>query len=462
MIDPHRLRQQAEEKLARTPKDGVSHSPEETRNILHELRVHQIELEMQNDELRRAQEDQDVSRARYFDLYDMAPVGYCTLSETGLILEANLTAATLLGVPRGELARKPITRFIHQEDQDIYYRHRKLLSETGEPQSCEFRMQRPDAAVFWAHLRATASQDDGKAPTCRIVLTDITARKRNEEALRVSEERYRSILNASPDGIVIVDIDGFIRMASPRSAELAGVDQADDIFGQPVIGFVAPEDRERASAHLLLLFQGQALGALEYRGVRADGSTYDMEVTADSIRDAGGRPTQLVIMIRDISPRKQAEKEILALSKFPLENPNPVLRIARGGEILFTNPPGLALLAAWNTEVGGKAPEKWQTRIQEALESNQSKSGIEEEVAGTILSMTLAPVPEAGYANVYALDITARKQAEEQMAKRMDELRRWQTVTLGREGRNAELKREVNALAARLGQPPPYGSVEAK
>ena len=138
------------------PATGLS--PEEARQTLHELRVHQIELEMQNEELRRAQVELDASRARYFDLYDLAPVGYCTLSEQGLILEANLTAATLLGVPRGALVKQPITRFILAEDQDIYYLHRKRLFETGAPQACELRMVRKDGAPFWAHLEATAAR----------------------------------------------------------------------------------------------------------------------------------------------------------------------------------------------------------------------------------------------------------------------------------------------------------------
>ncbi len=102
--------------------------------------MHQIELEMQNEELRRPQAELDAARARYFDLYDLAPVGYCTLSEKGLILEANLTAATLLGVARGALVKQPISRFILKEDQDIYYLHRKQLFETGEPQTCELRI----------------------------------------------------------------------------------------------------------------------------------------------------------------------------------------------------------------------------------------------------------------------------------------------------------------------------------
>ena len=119
---------------------------------LHELQVHQIELEMQNEELRRAQEELEVSRARYFDLYDLAPVGYLTLSEKGLILEANLTAAKLLGLARAALVKQHLSRFILSEDQDIHYRHRNRLLATGGPQSWELRLLRKDAAPFWARV----------------------------------------------------------------------------------------------------------------------------------------------------------------------------------------------------------------------------------------------------------------------------------------------------------------------
>ena len=134
-----------------------------SRQLLHELRVHQIELEMQNEELRRAQEELEASRARYFDLYDLAPVGYFTLSEEGLILEANLTAARLLGVARGALVKQPLTRFILPEDQDIYYLHRKQLFETGAPQ---VRVADAEAGrrPFWARLEATTAQDGDGAP----------------------------------------------------------------------------------------------------------------------------------------------------------------------------------------------------------------------------------------------------------------------------------------------------------
>jgi len=158
-------------------------SPEAARRALHELRVHQIELKMQNAELRRTQEELEGSRARYFDLYDLAPVGYFTLDEWGLILEANLTAAKLLGVARSALVKWPLSRFILPEDQNIHYQHFKPLLGTGVPQSWELRLLRKDAAPFWARVEATTAQDADGASVCRAVVSDITERKRSEEQM---------------------------------------------------------------------------------------------------------------------------------------------------------------------------------------------------------------------------------------------------------------------------------------
>ena len=182
------LRRQAEEialrKADQSPENIAALSPEETQLMLHELRVHQIELEMQNEELRRAQVDLGAVKARYFDLYDLAPVGYCTLSEQGLIQQANLTAATLLRAARGALTQLPLASFIFKEDQDIYYLFRKRLFESGEAQSCELRMVKDDGTQFWAHLAATAAQGADGEPELRAVLNDITAQKQADERIQ--------------------------------------------------------------------------------------------------------------------------------------------------------------------------------------------------------------------------------------------------------------------------------------
>ena len=163
---------------------------------LHELQVHQIELEMQNDELRRTQEELEVSRARYFDLYDLAPVGYVTLSEKGLIVEANLTAAKLFGVARSALVKQPLSRFILPQDQDTYYLHRKALLETGAPQAWECRLLKKDAGQFWAQVEATTAPGVDGAPVCRAVVSDITERKLEAEKRAKVETQYRQLQKA--------------------------------------------------------------------------------------------------------------------------------------------------------------------------------------------------------------------------------------------------------------------------
>ncbi len=190
------LRQQAERVLKQTalsPEDSETLSSAATRQMLHELRVHQIELEMQNEELRESQLALDVVRARYFNLYDLAPVGYCTISEPGLILQANLTAAGLLGTTRGALIKKPLSKFIAKEDQDLYYLHRKKLIETGEPQSCELRMVKQDGTQFSVYLSATVAQNTDGAFEVRAVLSDVSER---EHLYKMLQERNVAIEDA--------------------------------------------------------------------------------------------------------------------------------------------------------------------------------------------------------------------------------------------------------------------------
>jgi two-component system cell cycle sensor histidine kinase/response regulator CckA len=179
----------AQELAVGMPDNLDALSPEDARKVLHELRVHQIELEMQNEELRRVQEELEASRARYFDLYDLAPVGYLSVTERGLIVEANLTFATMLGRSRSALLRQPLTRFVLPGDEDIYWLHRKPLFETGAPRVCELRMVRTDGSQFWARLEETVTREADGATVCRIALSDVTEHKRLEnEGAKLQEQ----------------------------------------------------------------------------------------------------------------------------------------------------------------------------------------------------------------------------------------------------------------------------------
>ena len=209
----HALRQQAEKasmgKPVRPLEKQETLTSEEAQKIILELQTHQIELEMQNEELNRTQEELEFARARYFHLYDLAPVGYFSLNGKGLILEANLSAAALLGVNRAELITQPITQFIHNEDQDYYYLYRKNILGKHSPQRqhsnrkslnlqsglqpCELRMINTNGTPFWVNLRETIIKDPKGESEHLVILNDISERKQAEEKRVKFEAKNRSI-----------------------------------------------------------------------------------------------------------------------------------------------------------------------------------------------------------------------------------------------------------------------------
>jgi formate hydrogenlyase transcriptional activator len=160
-------------------------SPMDIWSMIEELHIHQIELETQNEELRQAQSELIKVRDNYSDLYDFAPVGYITLSEKGLILEANLTSAGMLGVERSLLIGKPFSRFITGDTRDVFYFHRKKLFETKNMQTCELKLLKKDGPQFHAQLECILIKDtEGNIAQTRTAISDISERKRMEEALR--------------------------------------------------------------------------------------------------------------------------------------------------------------------------------------------------------------------------------------------------------------------------------------
>ncbi len=189
------LRQQAEKIVHETPGSAPENllklPATDPRRVLHDLQVHQIELELQNEELRRAQDALEISRERYFDLYDLAPVGYFTLDEGGLVLEANLTGAKLLDVMRGALVKQPFGRFVFSEDADKYYLHCKQLFRTGIAQALEVKLVRQNGEPFSAWLETAIASGAGGERVCRVVVSDITDRKAAEKTQASLEAQLR-------------------------------------------------------------------------------------------------------------------------------------------------------------------------------------------------------------------------------------------------------------------------------
>ena len=207
-------------------------TPDGLDRTIHQLEVHQIELEIQNEEMHGIQGELEASRARYFDLYDMAPTGYFTLSGEGLVLEANLTVAKLLGVARGDLVNQLFSRFVFPEDQDIHYLKFKKLFDTGEPGEWEMRLNRTPGP-FWASVEATRARYVDGSFACRAAVSDISERIHAREELISAHRRNTVILESISDGVNTFDRLWRCTYVNPAGAKMFGK-AAGELLGRTV------------------------------------------------------------------------------------------------------------------------------------------------------------------------------------------------------------------------------------
>jgi len=296
-----RLRTRAEETLGRKPaelEDISALSPDEIQQLVHELRVHQIELEMQNEDLRQAQIKLEELKDRYLDLYDFAPVGYVTLSDKGLLLEANLTAVRLLGVERQSLTKMFFSRFVCKEFESAYFAHLQLVFEARSKQACEINLARQDGTHFHAQLESMAVQDEsGEFSRCRTIVTDISERKRAEESLYLEKEKLKSILDHMIDGVYIVNSHYEIEYANPTLVSDRG-----DVAGQKCHEYLVRLAEPCPWCKNREVFAGDSI-VRQCNSVQT-GKTYDIFETL--IKNHDGSMSRL-LMLHDITRLKTAE-----------------------------------------------------------------------------------------------------------------------------------------------------------
>jgi len=185
-LDAEGLRQRADAMLRAGAGETRKMPPEEVDELLYELRTHQIELELQNDELRASQAELVEARDRFQDLYDLAPVGYVTTSSKGLILEANLTLADMLGVDRGGLIGEPLSAYVVEDDQDVYFLHRRGLGKTGQRDACQLRIRSLTGDPFWALMEGVVLAADDGVHFLRSTISDVSERRLAEDRIAAS------------------------------------------------------------------------------------------------------------------------------------------------------------------------------------------------------------------------------------------------------------------------------------
>jgi PAS domain S-box-containing protein len=222
------LRTEAERLVVSLSPEALTAQPNEI--LLHELLVHKIELEMQNEELRRAHTALEEARDRFVDLYEFAPVGYITITRDGLMSEINLTGADLLKVDRTKLLMRRFSQFVAAPDKDRWYRLflNLMTTATADKQAFDLQMLRPDATVFYAHLDCLRHNPANAEPTLRVTLTDISKNKQIEQELRIAATAFES-----QEGIWVTDTDWVILKVNQAFTHITGFSAAEALGQTP-------------------------------------------------------------------------------------------------------------------------------------------------------------------------------------------------------------------------------------
>ncbi|MGZ8162879.1 MAG: PAS domain-containing sensor histidine kinase [Methylobacter sp.] len=348
-VDKHRddIRKRAESMLGKSETDIARMSTEVIQKLLFEFQVHQIELELQNEELNRAHRELSVSRDRYAQLFNLSPVGYLTLDIKGIILNANVAAARLLSCPKEKLSNRKLGEFINPADQNIFYFFLRDLTTRQTDQVLEVRIINTDNSSRDVECHATVRYNENNKPEIWVTIHDITENKKakqtiinlneqleekiltqtrelvetnvqlknkikelhySQHQLAEREAKLNSIFNASIEGIITVDTSGMIISVNSAVETIFGY-LPDELVGQCVTKLM-PISRSKQLPNLKNYLHSQIAEFTsrirEVEGLRKDGSAVPLdlsvaEFTMDDVRYFTG-------IVRDVSSRKQQAK----------------------------------------------------------------------------------------------------------------------------------------------------------
>ncbi len=302
------LRQEAKQRLSdkKTKPLGDHRADVDARALLHELQVHQIELEMQNEELLRAQAAAQEVSDKYHDLFDFAPIGYFRLDEQGAILEVNLAGAALLGVNRGTAVKQ---RFAQYVAPSARYRFAELLKgvlQTDSKQACELQLLK-NGELVCAVVEGVPAHDSKMPNALFVTVTDITNEKRAEEASR----QLASIVESSNDAIISKTLDGIILSWNAGAERIYGY-AAGEVVGKPISILVPANLTHELPQVMEHVRRGERIAHYETVRLRKDGEQILVSLTVSPIIDVRGQIAGVSTIARDITEQKRAENLVSA------------------------------------------------------------------------------------------------------------------------------------------------------
>ncbi len=289
---------------------GNTPSDARAASLLHELQVHQVELEMQNEELRRAHLALERARDRYVDLYDLAPVGYLSLSALGVVTEANLTGAALLGMARAQLVGRHFARQVTPADSERWHRYTAALLGDGAPAGIELALERPDGRGVFARIDGTRVTEPGAGPSLRVTLTDITERKRAESELRLAATAFDA-----QEGIMITDGQGVIERVNKAFTRITGYEPA-EVIGKTARVLHSGRHNTEFYQSMWATLRDTGTWQGEIWNQRANGEIYPEWLAITAVQDDDLQAVRYVGTMVDISERKAHDDEIARLAFF--------------------------------------------------------------------------------------------------------------------------------------------------
>jgi PAS domain S-box-containing protein len=304
------LRRRAEERLKGQTRDTGPSAEQDARRMVHELQVHQIELELQNEELTQARETLERQLEKYSDLYNFAPVGYFTLDRDGTICEANLTGSKLLGVERSRLVGGRLHSFLSDESRHALDRCLRGIFVGTVGESCELTLLTPGDRPRYAQIEGVPVESDGDTVRhCRVATIDISRRRLLEEKLRTSEERHRFYVEVTGElswttnrhGEVVEDLPTWRNFTGQTAKETMGTGWAKALH---------PDDVEHTIAAWNKAVATKSAYEVEYRVRRHDGIYRHFLARAIPVPNQDGSIREWVGTCIDITERKQIEEAL--------------------------------------------------------------------------------------------------------------------------------------------------------
>ena len=300
------LRQKAEELLEKKSINTDKHFTDiEIFKLVHELDVHQIELEMQNEDLNSAKIKAEVDAEKYTNLYDFAPSGYLTLSKEGVITELNFRGATLIGKERSLLVNKRFALFIPDESKPIFNLFLEKIFESKTRQTCEILLSTISEIPTFINLTGIVDENDNQ---CLITMVDISQRKKAEEETKINEEKYRTLFETNRDSITIFRIDsegnlGNFIEANPATTEIFGYSKKELLTMN--INDVETILEQEKNARIKVL---HSEGKVDFETVIKDKNGIDRNVEIETVLINYDNEPAVMNITRDITERKQIEE----------------------------------------------------------------------------------------------------------------------------------------------------------